>query len=153
MVFIIDPDMLEVGNGGMSLEEYRSHFSIWAIVKVSPQFMPLLCNISMTFMLWWLESLFWQAPLLIGCDIRSASRETLRILGNKEVIDVNQDPLGVQARKIRSKGGLEVYCESCCFTSYLQLTIYKHVVKEWGGVGKGFKFKSYIFKKKKNVNW
>uniref|UniRef100_A0A2N9HBZ3 Alpha-galactosidase n=1 Tax=Fagus sylvatica TaxID=28930 RepID=A0A2N9HBZ3_FAGSY len=44
------------------------------------------------------------APLLIGCDIRSASRETLRILGNKEVIDVNQDPLGVQARKIQSKG-------------------------------------------------
>ncbi|GMY37286.1 alpha-galactosidase-like isoform X2 [Fagus crenata] len=75
-----DPDMLEVGNGGMSLEEYRSHFSIWAI-----------------------------APLLIGCDIRSASRETLRILVNKEVIDVNQDPLGVQARKIRSKGGLEVW--------------------------------------------
>ncbi|XP_030967814.1 alpha-galactosidase 2-like isoform X4 [Quercus lobata] len=77
-----DPDMLEVGNGGMSLEEYRSHFSIWAIMK---------------------------APLLIGCDIRSASRETLRILGNKEVIDVNQDPLGVQARKIRSKAGLEVW--------------------------------------------
>ncbi|KAK7831130.1 alpha-galactosidase 2, partial [Quercus suber] len=49
------------------------------------------------------------ASLLIGCDIRSASRETLRILGNKEVIDVNQDPLGVQARKIRSKAGLEVW--------------------------------------------
>ncbi|KAM4111637.1 hypothetical protein ACJW30_05G082000 [Castanea mollissima] len=77
-----DPDMLEVGNGGMSLEEYQSHFSIWAIMK---------------------------APLLIGCDIRSASRETLRILGNKEAIDVNQDPLGVQARKIRSKAGLEVW--------------------------------------------
>lgn len=30
----IDPDMLEVGNGGMSLEEYRSHFSIWALMKV-----------------------------------------------------------------------------------------------------------------------
>uniref|UniRef100_A0A5B7BYA0 Alpha-galactosidase n=1 Tax=Davidia involucrata TaxID=16924 RepID=A0A5B7BYA0_DAVIN len=77
-----DPDMLEVGNGGMSLEEYRSHFSIWALMK---------------------------APLLIGCDIRSVSKKTLMILRNKEVIDVNQDPLGVQGRKIRSKAGLEIW--------------------------------------------
>ncbi|KAF6163162.1 hypothetical protein GIB67_025026 [Kingdonia uniflora] len=77
-----DPDMLEVGNGGMSLEEYRSHFSIWALMK---------------------------APLLIGCDVRSASIDTLRILKNKEVIDVNQDLLGVQGRKIRSQAGLEVW--------------------------------------------
>lgn len=53
-------------------------------------------------------SLLWQSPLLIGCDIRHASRETLAILGNKEVIDVNQDPLGAQGRKIRSSVGLEV---------------------------------------------
>ncbi|CAN6546488.1 unnamed protein product [Malus baccata var. baccata] len=77
-----DPDMLEVGNGGMSVQEYQSHFSIWAVMK---------------------------APLLIGCDIPSASKETLQILGNKEVIDVNQDPLGVQARKLRSKDDLEVW--------------------------------------------
>ncbi|KAE8719831.1 Alpha-galactosidase [Hibiscus syriacus] len=77
-----DPDMLEVGNGGMNIEEYRSHFSIWALMK---------------------------APLLIGCDVRSASKRTLNILGNKEVIDVNQDSLGVQGRKIRSNGGLEVW--------------------------------------------
>ncbi|KAL4387875.1 hypothetical protein GQ457_09G002210 [Hibiscus cannabinus] len=77
-----DPDMLEVGNGGMSIEEYQSHFSIWALMK---------------------------APLLIGCDVRSASKRTLSILGNKEVIDVNQDSLGVQGRKIRSNGGLEVW--------------------------------------------
>ncbi|XP_024024047.1 alpha-galactosidase [Morus notabilis] len=77
-----DPDMLEVGNGGMSLEEYRSHFSIWAAMK---------------------------APLLIGCDVRSVNKETLGILGNKEVIYVNQDPLGVQARKIRSENGLEIW--------------------------------------------
>ncbi|KAG4178146.1 hypothetical protein ERO13_A10G023150v2 [Gossypium hirsutum] len=66
----------------MNIEEYRSHFSIWALMK---------------------------APLLIGCDVRSASKETLTILGNKEVIDVNQDSLGVQGRKIRSNGGLEVW--------------------------------------------
>lgn len=33
-MILIDPDMLEVGNGGMSTQEYRSHFSIWALTKV-----------------------------------------------------------------------------------------------------------------------
>uniref|UniRef100_A0A0C9RJP7 Alpha-galactosidase n=1 Tax=Wollemia nobilis TaxID=56998 RepID=A0A0C9RJP7_9CONI len=77
-----DPDMLEVGNGGMTTEEYRAHFSIWALMK---------------------------APLLIGCDVRSASKETLEIVGNKEVINVNQDPLGVQGKKISFQGDLEVW--------------------------------------------
>jgi alpha-galactosidase len=58
-----DPDMLEVGNGGMSEAEYRSHFSIWALAK---------------------------APLLIGCDVRSMSQQTKDILSNWEVIAVNQ---------------------------------------------------------------
>lgn len=57
---------------------------------------------------------FLQAPLLIGCDVSSMSKETLGIIGNKEVIGVNQDPLGVQARKIRSKAGLEVCSISVC---------------------------------------
>ncbi|KAL1169827.1 hypothetical protein V6Z11_A05G172900 [Gossypium hirsutum] len=77
-----DPDMLEVGSGGMTMDEYRSHFSIWSLMK---------------------------APLLIGCDLRSVSNRTLRILGNKEVIEVNQDSLGVQGRKLRSKDGLGVW--------------------------------------------
>ncbi|RWW71644.1 hypothetical protein BHE74_00020597 [Ensete ventricosum] len=68
-----DPDMLEVGNGGMTTEEYRSHFSIWALVK---------------------------APLLIGCDVRSITNEALEILSNQEVIAVNQDSLGYQGRKL-----------------------------------------------------
>ncbi|OEL23694.1 Alpha-galactosidase 3 [Dichanthelium oligosanthes] len=72
-----DPDMLEVGNGGMTFAEYRSHFSIWALMK---------------------------APLLIGCDVRNMTSETLEILSNKEVIQVNQDPLGVQGRKILGQG-------------------------------------------------
>ncbi|KAF9587202.1 hypothetical protein IFM89_039591 [Coptis chinensis] len=53
-----DPDMLEVGNGGMTTEEYRSHFSIWALAK---------------------------APLLIGCDLRSMDKVTIELLSNKEV--------------------------------------------------------------------
>ncbi|KAK3268672.1 alpha-galactosidase, variant 2, partial [Cymbomonas tetramitiformis] len=68
-----DPDMLEVGNGLMSHEEYKTHFSLWALMK---------------------------APLLIGCDLLSITNETLEILSNKEVIAVNQDALGVQGRKV-----------------------------------------------------
>ncbi|XP_052162709.1 alpha-galactosidase-like [Oryza glaberrima] len=69
-----DPDMLEVGNGGMTNDEYVVHISLWAIAK---------------------------APLIIGCDVRSISRETLEILSNPEVIAINQDPLGVQGKKVR----------------------------------------------------
>ncbi|KAJ0695121.1 putative alpha-galactosidase [Helianthus annuus] len=72
-----DPDMLEVGNGGMTYLEYRSHFSIWALMK---------------------------APLLIGCDVRNMTAETFEILSNKEVIAVNQDPLGIQGRKVNATG-------------------------------------------------
>ncbi|KAG6500045.1 hypothetical protein ZIOFF_039859 [Zingiber officinale] len=68
-----DPDMLEVGNGGMTTEEYRAHFSIWALIK---------------------------APLLIGCDVRHIGRDALEILRNSEVIAVNQDSLGVQGKKV-----------------------------------------------------
>ncbi|CAK9325725.1 unnamed protein product [Citrullus colocynthis] len=77
-----DPDMLEVGNGGMPKDEYIVHFSLWAISK---------------------------APLLLGCDLRNLTKETKEIIMNKEVIAVNQDPLGVQAKKVRSEGDLEVW--------------------------------------------
>ncbi|ERN10222.1 hypothetical protein AMTR_s00171p00050000 [Amborella trichopoda] len=77
-----DPDMLEVGNGGMTKNEYIAHFSLWALVK---------------------------APLLIGCDVRSANNETLEIIGNEEVIAVNQDLLGVQGTKVRMEGDQEIW--------------------------------------------
>ncbi|KNA18335.1 hypothetical protein SOVF_071820 [Spinacia oleracea] len=77
-----DPDMLEVGNGGMSKKEYIVHFSIWAISK---------------------------APLLIGCNLRNVTKETMEIIGNGEVIAVNQDPLGIQAKKVRMEGDWEVW--------------------------------------------
>lgn len=69
-----DPDMLEVGNGGMTLIEYKTHFALWAISK---------------------------APLLIGCDITKMSEEIKNILTNPEVIAVNQDKLGQQGHKIK----------------------------------------------------
>ncbi|MQL78244.1 hypothetical protein Taro_010672 [Colocasia esculenta] len=78
-----DPDMLEVGNGGMTKDEYIVHFSIWAISKV--------------------------APLLIGCDVKNITKDTMEILANKEVIAVNQDPLGIQAKKARMEGDLEIW--------------------------------------------
>ncbi|PON87761.1 Glycoside hydrolase [Trema orientale] len=77
-----DPDMLEVGNGGMTKDEYIVHFSLWAISK---------------------------APLLIGCDVRNVTKDTMEIIANKEVIAVNQDPLGVQAKKVRMEGDLEIW--------------------------------------------
>ncbi|MFE9354600.1 NPCBM/NEW2 domain-containing protein [Streptomyces olivaceoviridis] len=73
-----DPDMLEVGNGGMTDTEYRSHFSLWSVMA---------------------------APLLIGTDLRKASPATFDILGNKEVIAVDQDPLGKQGTVVSSAGG------------------------------------------------
>ena len=73
-----DPDMLEVGNGGMTDTEYRTHFSMWSIMA---------------------------APLLIGSDLRSVPEETFDILGNKEVIAVDQDPLGKQGAVLSSEGG------------------------------------------------
>ncbi|GAA0627514.1 hypothetical protein GCM10010174_53980 [Kutzneria viridogrisea] len=76
-----DPDMLEVGNGKMTDTEYRSHFSLWAMMS---------------------------APLLIGSDIRKASSATLAILRNTEVIALDQDAKGVQGNEISSAGGLHV---------------------------------------------
>ena len=64
-----DPDMLEVGNGGMTDDEYRAHFSLWAILA---------------------------APLMAGNDLRSMSEATKTILFNPEVIAVDQDSLGAQ---------------------------------------------------------
>lgn len=76
-----DPDMLEVGNG-MPVNEDRAHFSLWCMLA---------------------------APLISGNDIRSMSRETLEILTNKEVIAIDQDPLGVQCFKQLDFGDLEIY--------------------------------------------
>jgi alpha-galactosidase len=79
-----DPDMLEVGNGGMSLTEYRAHFSMWCLLA---------------------------APLLAGNDIRSMSADIHDILTNKEVIAIDQDPLGREGRRVKRADGLEVWAK------------------------------------------
>lgn len=77
-----DPDMLEVGNGGLTTTEYRSHFSLWALMA---------------------------APLIAGNDVANMDADTRDILLNREVIAVNQDRLGVQGRRVRDDGDLEVW--------------------------------------------
>jgi alpha-galactosidase len=77
-----DPDMLEVGNGDLTYDENVAHFSLWCILS---------------------------APLMLGNDIRSMSDEVLEIITNKEVIAVNQDPLGRQGEKVRDDGDFEVW--------------------------------------------
>jgi alpha-galactosidase len=77
-----DPDMLEVGNGGMTFEEYKTHFSLWCMLA---------------------------APLLAGNDLASMTPETKSILMNKEIIALNQDTLGIQATCWRDNGDYQIW--------------------------------------------
>lgn len=79
-----DPDMLEVGNGGMSADEYRTHMTLWAMSA---------------------------APLMMGHDLRETSAETLAMLTNKRVIAVDQDAKGVQGKAVRKVGSMEVWAK------------------------------------------
>jgi alpha-galactosidase len=77
-----DPDMLEVGNGGMKRDEYRTHMALWALLA---------------------------APLLAGNDLRSMSPETKELLLNSEVLAVDQDKKGVQGHRVWDEGPLEIW--------------------------------------------
>ncbi|NLK48498.1 MAG: glycoside hydrolase family 27 protein [Bacteroidales bacterium] len=79
-----DAEMLEVGNGGMSKDEYISHFSMWSMLA---------------------------APLMAGNDLRKMDQETIEILTNKEVIAVNQDKLGKQAVRFMDMGDHEIWAK------------------------------------------
>lgn len=77
-----DPDMLEVGNGGLSDNENRAHFSMWCMLS---------------------------APLMLGNDLRNMDSKTLKILTNKNMIAIDQDPLGIPAFKFVDFGEQEVW--------------------------------------------
>jgi alpha-galactosidase len=77
-----DPDMLEVGNGKLTLGENRSHFSMWAMLA---------------------------APLLAGNDLPNMKQEIKAILTNKDVIAIDQDRLGRQGERVYSDGEVEVW--------------------------------------------
>jgi alpha-galactosidase len=77
-----DPDMLEIGNGGMNEDEYRTHMSLWAMLA---------------------------APLIAGNDLTQMTPYTVAILTNREVIAVDQDPLGQQGSRVSQEGPFEVW--------------------------------------------
>jgi alpha-galactosidase len=77
-----DPDMLEIGNGGMGAKEYRVHMSLWCLLA---------------------------APLITGNDLTTMTPETLSILTNPDLIAVDQDPLGVEGHRVWEEGPLEIW--------------------------------------------
>ncbi len=77
-----DPDMLEVGNGGMSEDEYRTHMSLWSLLA---------------------------APLIAGNDLSRMTPYTLELLTNREVIAIDQDSLGKQGYRVAQEGPFEVW--------------------------------------------
>jgi alpha-galactosidase len=79
-----DPDMLEVGNGGMKPEEYRTHISLWALLA---------------------------APLLAGNDLTQMSPETVALMTNRDLIAIDQDPAGRQGDRVAAEGSLEIWAK------------------------------------------
>jgi alpha-galactosidase len=77
-----DPDMLEIGNGGMTTDEYRTHMTLWAMLR---------------------------APLLAGNDMRDMTETTKSILLNREVIAVDQDVRGEPAKLTKTDGDVEIW--------------------------------------------
>ena len=77
-----DSDMLHIGNGNMSIEEYRTHFTLWAMMS---------------------------SPLILGNDLRNMDDEIQYLVTQREVIAINQDPLGIAASLVSEKDGLEVW--------------------------------------------
>jgi alpha-galactosidase len=79
-----DPDMLEIGNGGMTEDEYRTHMTLWVILA---------------------------APLLAGNDLSKMTPETVALLTNREVVAVDQDPLGRQGDRVWAEGPSELWAK------------------------------------------
>ncbi len=73
-----DLDMIEVGQGGMTDEEYKAHFALWAAIK---------------------------SPLFLGNDLRSMTPETLSILNNPAIIALSQDPKGRSVLRVQKQVG------------------------------------------------
>jgi alpha-galactosidase len=77
-----DPDMLEIGNGGMNEDEYRTHMSLWTILA---------------------------APLIAGNDLSKMTPYTVEMLTNREVIALDQDPMGKQGFRVAQEGPFEIW--------------------------------------------
>lgn len=77
-----DPDMMLIGNGGLTADESRSHMTLWVMLA---------------------------APLIIGNDVRTMAPEVASILLNRDVIAIDQDPLGKQGRRVRKQDSVEIW--------------------------------------------
>lgn len=86
-----DPDMLEVGNGGMTETEYQTHMSLWCMLA---------------------------APLLAGNDQRDMAPAIQKILTSKDVVAIDQDALGKQATRVSKNGDLEVWARPLAGGAY-----------------------------------
>lgn len=113
-----DPDMLQIGNGGLTEEECRTHFSLWSMLA---------------------------APLFAGNDLRNMTNTTREILTNREIIAIDQDPLGVTGHKVIDEREWEVFEKklsdgaiSYCFFNRKQESV--AVTFDWEsiGVSKGY---------------
>lgn len=101
-----DPDMLEVGNGNLTYNENVAHFSLWCMMA---------------------------SPLILGNDLRSVSDDVLNIITNRDLIDIDQDPLGKQAKRL-VKGSVDVLARPL-FDGSVALCIFNK-----SGSTKGYKF-------------
>jgi alpha-galactosidase len=130
-----DPDMLEVGNGGMTYLEYESHFALWCLMK---------------------------APLIIGCDLTPEgvpnttgwTNHTQWVLLNEELIAVNQDPLGVAGDLVWQEGPNEVWAGPLKNGSRAVVLFNRHVISSqyplqnitvtWEMIGYPMDTKAYV---------
>jgi alpha-galactosidase len=105
--------MLEVGNGGMTEDEYRTQVTLWSIQA---------------------------APLILGNDVRTMSSSTRSLLLNKEVIAIDQDPLGIQGANRLSRDGTEVWTKrlkdhATAVAVFNRLTTAAAVTIKWSDLG------------------
>jgi alpha-galactosidase len=110
-----DPDMLEVGNGGMNNTEYTAHFSLWALMA---------------------------APLMAGNDVRNMSNATQAILTNAEVIAVDQDAAGITGSKVWDNGnGLQVWSKALATSGQRAVVLFNRndtktsITAKWSDIG------------------
>ncbi|MGH9529675.1 MAG: alpha-galactosidase [Terriglobales bacterium] len=108
-----DPDMLEVGNGGMTNVEYRTHFSLWAILA---------------------------APLIAGNDLRDMTPEVHDILTNKDVTSIDQDRVGREGRRVHKDGDLEIWARQLAYGDRAAVLLNRgatqqQITLDWGDLG------------------
>lgn len=126
-----DMDMMEVGNG-MTADEDRAHFSLWAMMA---------------------------SPLIAGNDLRNMSDATKQLLTHKDTLAINQDKLGIQAMKWIDEGAIEIFIKPLEKGDYAVLFLNRDDVARDYSLDWNFHYmkddisKHEIFFDKKRFNW